>query len=290
MSRAILTRRSRGFTLIELLVVMAIIGILIALLMPAVQRARESARRTQCRNNLKQLALGMHNYAEAHRTFPSGWIDLGTAPFDVTFPEPLRIGQVQVNTWVYSASWGWHAFILPQIEQSTTSVNFKFDKSHADNQVAIQNVIPVYLCPSADMPNNRPNSLAYTNYRGSMGTTVDNGMLYRNSSVSFKSIPDGSSNTLLLGDTLFGFWGDAFSCCARVRDDQAYFDAYWTDDDDSDPDTPELQLFGFGSWHGDVANFALADGSARTISKTIDSNVLAHLATRNGGEQISGDF
>ncbi len=113
-------RARRGFTLIELLVVIAIIAILIALLLPAVQQAREAARRTQCRNNLKQLALAIHNYHDAHLIFPPAYLgsptQSGTA-FGVNYPDHNRNGQ---------GGYAWGALILPQIEQSSLSNSLNF--------------------------------------------------------------------------------------------------------------------------------------------------------------------
>src|SRR5690606_6122403 len=119
-----------------------------------------------------------------------------------------------------------------------------------------------------------------------------------NSAVSFRDISDGESNTLMFGDTLFGgFWGDNYSCCARARDDQPNFDAYWHvppsgncpgGANGTDPYGP--QFLGFGSFHGDVSIFSLADGSTRSISKTIDTTLFRQLCTRNGNERISGEF
>jgi prepilin-type N-terminal cleavage/methylation domain-containing protein len=364
-------RAGRGFTLIELLVVMAIIAILIALLLPAVQQAREAARRTQCLNNLHQLAVAMHNYESAHRSFPSGWIsnpldyhlemnfdpmrlllnyvdrdgnlfdpdwpyDVGEEPNP---PRPPAQEMLLVNHWIVGAPWSWHALILPEIEQATTNVNFKEEKSSVNNQAAIRVPIATYVCPSASLASSRPDRLGYSTYRGNMGVGVDlqDGMLFRNSAVAFRDITDGASQTFLLGDAKFGFWGDGYSCCARFRPDMLVnFDAYWQGpappatlsddennndnggndgddngngdgndepppDDDGDGDgngdgngdgpTDELilQYFSFGSWHNELVLFAMADGSARSISKNTDTLVLRALATRNGHERNAAD-
>lgn len=333
-----------GFTLIELLVVMAIIALLIALLLPAVQQAREAGRRTQCLNNMKNLALAMHNYESSHRCFPPG-IVLNDIPSDVpaTFTEPAYIptqmvgaqGQrnavVTVNDWLMPEDWGWHALLLPFMDQGTIVIDYSRAKNtDANNVQFLGNVIEAYLCPSAALPKARPVmpgpnrqvSLAFTNYRGSTGyiatqiqgtdaqgnaTTINNppaanGMLYPNSSVTFRDVTDGTGQTILLGESPLGIWADGFSCCTRPRDDvgpqgllpqngspaspPVYFDMYYRD-----PNDGRLQFFTFGSFHtGDVCNFAMVDGSSRNISKKVDQRVFQALCTRNARENIPDGF
>ena len=99
----------------------------------------------------------------------------------------------------------------------------KFDQMNpmtvTDNMVACQQLIGSYTCPSNSLPPSRPQGYGYSNYRGNMGTTPGTGMMFQDSAVSFRMIRDGESNTLLLGESLMGFWGDGNSCCARVADD-----------------------------------------------------------------------
>ncbi len=321
-----------GFTLIELLVVIAIIGLLVSMLMPAVQRAREAARRSACINNIRQLALATHNYLDSHRKFPSGWVEPenttdNTLPnyvdpatrcdlyLDTTrFTEPVVIptGQNQLTTitdWGVGPHWSWHAFILPEMEQSTVDVDFTQPKSANNptpqsdsNWEFMQIPIASYICPSASLPSSRPGNLGYTTYRGNMGSwlssdpnaPLNNGMFFKNSSLDDRDVTDGMSNTVLFGETLFGgFWADNYACCARVRDDQPTFDGYWNVTSSAYPgDCPDVNLhfFGFGSFHGDVCNFALADGSSRSIAKNIDMITFQALCTRNGHEAIGEDF
>jgi prepilin-type N-terminal cleavage/methylation domain-containing protein len=127
-------RNQRGFTLVELLVVIAIIGILVGLLLPAVQAAREAARRMQCSNNLKQLALSAHNYESSHRVFPTGYIRTSGG-----------------------AGWGWGALMLPFMEQTALSSQLQVTRANLDTVLAsppsnmralMQTPLPTFLCPS----------------------------------------------------------------------------------------------------------------------------------------------
>jgi prepilin-type N-terminal cleavage/methylation domain-containing protein len=139
------TRRS-GFTLIELLVVIAIIAILVSLLLPAVQQAREAARRSSCKSNLKQLGLAMHNYHETHLVFPPGYCSIGTT----TGTGPAWAG-IDSATWDGAPGWGWGAYLLPYIEQASVHARIDFDSPvWADvNQLHVQTKLKVFLCPSA---------------------------------------------------------------------------------------------------------------------------------------------
>lgn len=313
-----------GFTLVELLVVIAIIGLLVSMLMPAVQRAREAARRNSCLNNIRQLGLATHNYLDAHRRFPSGWIEDPSQQFcdiDVQpFTEPMIIPvagnqQTIIRDWAMGPYWDWHALILPQMEQSVIQINYGRPKTDFrqsgppdpidSNWEYIRVPIESYVCPSAALPSARPGNLAYTNYRGSMGAWQDsdpnaplnNGIFFRNSSVDDRDVTDGMSNTILFGETLAGFWADSYSCCARASDTRPEFDFYWN----GQPFTPggggggcmnasQVQFFGFGSFHGDTANFCMADGSARSIAKNVDRITFWAILTRNGREAIGMDF
>lgn len=341
-------RPLRAFTLIELLVVMAIIAILAALLLPAVQAAREAARRKECLNNIRQINLAAHNYLDTHKCFPSGWLcpalltsdpnaNLGggagnqqpgqqppqpssnpecssaippAGPMFVTFEESQKFKTYDKKFLLLdrglqlsvSPNWGWHALMLPQMDAQTVAIDFRLPKTDTVNNIpAVKVVIKPYVCPSAALASSRPGGWAYTTYRGCTGTSPDNGVVFFNSSVSDRSIRDGMSHTIVYGETQFGLWGDALSCCARVplpseataippaTPRPVAFD--WIS-------TPALVdnygnkffNFGFGSWHDQVAIFALADGSARDISKTISLQVMDALATRDGGERIGDDF
>lgn len=286
-----------GFTLIELLVVIAIISALIALLMPAVQMARESARRTECLNNLKQLGLALNNYEGDHKTYPSGWIAQGQPPFNATFTETASIpiagnSKVEINSWSVSADWGWPALIAPFMDRGTMKFDWNGPKDNAVNQPLIRTLIKPYTCPSAALPNSRPSGLGYLNYRANMGTTGSNGIMYMNSGVSNRDVVsgDGASNTIAFGESSYGFWSDANSCCVRVHgrgvsgdtDSFAQFDSYRPVSSGNNT----LHFFGFGSFHAQSVHFVYADGHAKGFSKNIDWNIFRALSTRNGGETV----
>ena len=315
----------RGFTLIELLVVIAIIAMLAALLLPAVQQAREAGRRAQCLNNLKQIILAMHNYESAFKCFPSGYISPAVGSGDPVnpLPEPPQLTTVvnglktitTVPDWYMPAEWGWHAFIMSQMGQGTIELDFRVPKNGpgpggvpGGNEQFIQSKIDSYICPSAgNLPPTRPKGWGYSTYRGSMGAystetppnpatapITPNGMLYQNSAVRMGDATDGLSNTIVLGDSLYGFWADAFSCCVRVWDDQSaghpdVMDAYWQSTiTPAGGSAVSLHFFSFGSNHGELCCFALGDGSTRAVSKRIDLNVFKAISTRNGALKSMG--
>ena len=212
--------KKRGFTLIELLVVIAIIAILIALLLPAVQQAREAARRSTCKNNLKQIALALHNYHDTHRTFPPGFVEQVTADD--------------------KANWAWGSFILPFIDQASVYNAIHIDRGESmavalDTAAvveAMQTPLPAFRCPSdvgADWCDNDGRrfhsdadtttwiSTARSNYvaancsgrpgylngdvqNNSGSTHYANGCFYRNSRTRMSDILDGTSNTVLVGE------------------------------------------------------------------------------------------
>ncbi len=187
-----------AFTLIELLVVIAIIAILISLLLPAVQQAREAARRSQCLNNLKQLGLAVHNYVDAYRRFP-----------------PSACVDLTVSTTGNNGSWGVHGRILPYIEQGNLANQVDLTKAW-DNQMVISGVkIATFACPSepksdqAREPGVGMPTLYPTNYGFNFGTWFvfdpstsagGDGMFYPNAKLGMKDVTDGTSNTLLISE------------------------------------------------------------------------------------------
>lgn len=136
----------RAFTLIELLVVIAIIAVLVALLLPAVQQARESARRVQCRNNLKQMGLALHNYHDAHQTLPAGYYSfpaIGGMPPSGVMHDPL--------TWDAAPGWGWAAVLLPHLDLMTVSnsLDYRLPIWDARHRSSVAQQFSVFLCPSS---------------------------------------------------------------------------------------------------------------------------------------------
>lgn len=140
------SRRAPGFTLIELLVVIAIIAILVSLLLPAVQQAREAARRTQCKNNLKQLGLALHNYHDVHSCLPAGYYSWptrnGSAP---------AFARMDSQTWDAGPGWGWGTALLPFLEQGNLAARMPSESMLWDpvNAAAISTKLPMFLCPSS---------------------------------------------------------------------------------------------------------------------------------------------
>ena len=305
-------RRQHGFTIIELLVVIAIIAILIALLLPAVQQAREAARRTSCRNNLKQLALALHNYESSHRVFPPGYIHkFGPAGSP---EEPAN-----------HAGLAWGAMILPQLEQPALYQQFDSNIPVWDvaNLEARERHLSVFLCPSdpysggafvvrddTASPVEQYAAGSYAANWGPSSATVNlddtpllsRGIFYRNSSTRVRDITDGLSNTLALGERTNGpipggttggghavfetAWSAAVRDVADLPDDHGHMVLFETQ---FRPNQPGGDDKGLSAPHDGIGQFALCDGSVRAISENIDEGLYNSLGTRSGGE-IVGEF
>ena len=183
---------SQGFTLIELLVVIAIISVLIALLLPAVQAAREAARRAQCVNNLMQLALSLQNYESSHEVLPPGVVN-ATGPI-LDQPKGYHFG--------------WITQILPYIElrNAYNHFNLKLGLYETQNDTTRTHLVRGFLCPSDSGPNRGAGSVAMTSYVGSHNDVEapiaadNNGVLFLNTAIRYEDIPDGTSQTIFLGE------------------------------------------------------------------------------------------
>lgn len=316
--------RSFGFTLIELLVVIAIIGVLISLLLPAVQYAREAARRAHCSNNLKQIGLALHNYADLHGRLPPGYVSLwSTIAHEDT-----------------GAGWGWAAFILPMLERDDAYDQCNFDRNieFEENRTARINPVNTYFCPSDNMPlrwmttregvftrqdgteiHNVFNvcETAGSNYVAVYGVGepgVDgDGVFYRNSSTSLGQIHDGLVQTFLVGERSrrlnhgrgFATWTGSvtsaalFSCGGMVDPDApGGANGCWKEDpcgmtlghtgEGNGPGSAGGDINQFLSEHDWGCHFLFGDGHVRFISGSIDYNLYKAMSTRDNGETVSG--
>ncbi len=231
--------RSRAFTLVELLVVIAIIGLLVALLLPAVQAAREAARRMQCRNNLKQMGLALHNYEGSQRAFPPGIVSRLSDPNWVMPPGACTDAPNDLGP-----GWSFFARMLPYLEQANfhESIDFSLPLQHALSARARRTVVSTYRCPSDPGPSmssiydcgsppsasNTPTVMtdaASTSYVGSLGgakTGGDplygcyehqpfNGIFHRNVSVRVSEVTDGLTMTVGIGERHSGFVRSAWA-------------------------------------------------------------------------------
>ncbi len=292
-------RRPAGFTLVELMIVVGVISVLISLLLPAVQSAREVARRSQCTNNLMQLGVALENYASSHRVYPPGVVDFeGPVTND---PEGYRFG--------------WAARILPFIEQRNVyhNLNFQLGAFADGNASAVAIRINTFICPS------NPNSQAM-NYAGCHHDVEkpidsdDHGVFFLNSRVAREDLVDGPAFTILLGETtmssVFGTWAMGTSATLRnagwgVNGESPYDIAFAQNrsrsgvGDAFDPVMLQAMIEagefdsdlvgGFASRHPGGANFLMGDGTVRYIKSRVDRVVLRALAHRSDGALVDGD-
>lgn len=300
-------RKPRGFTLIELLVVIAIIAILIALLLPAVQQAREAARRTQCKNNLMQIGLALQNYEMAFEVLPAGVYNQ-TGPIK---NEPVGYHM------------GWLAGLMPYLDQGPLFRHIDFQQSvyATVNQKVRKAQINVLHCPS-DPKQARTHSAAegnieiyQTNYAACYNAVeapinVDNtGVMFLNSSVGYDQITDGSTNTIFIGEHLFNEtdlgWMSGTRASLRntgsmnkelLNFGNTYGSSFQPSPaekaaaENEEPVDPLLKVGGFGSYHVGGAHFGLGDGSVRFIAENINSDVFEQLGDRSDGKLIMDGF
>ncbi len=313
------TRSSRGFTLIELLVVIAIIGVLIALLLPAVQSAREAARRVHCRNNLKQIGLALHNYHDAQGAFPNS-----------------------MNAWREGAFFTAFTAILPYVEQAPlfASYNLNLANTDAANTTATSTRVATYLCPSMTLPRAKPDPVhndfaapsSYAVCTGSKyawgwsntgvygepdGVVIPNEVMPSPTlparglaPISLGGITDGTGHTFLVGEQDFALKGYLFPAGDPRAGQEKGGEGAWCDGYPSSGSfsafTPfnEHRYFGrtsrpdyreasgiasFRSQHPGGAQFVYADGSVRFLKDSVARDVYRALSTRAGGEVVSAD-
>ena len=298
--------RRAGFTLIELLVVIAIIAILIGLLLPAVQKVRAAAARTQCVNNLKQIGLALQNYHDTETSFPPGYVSNYDSSGNDTGP-----------------GWGWAAFILPQMEQQNlyNSVQVKLNiEAPANASVRVQPV-KSYLCPGDSAPptwtakkyvlSGNPVAtvcdVASANYVGVFGTSepgVDgDGTFFRNSKVRIGDITDGTSGTIIVGErtvklgpatwvgsvTGANLFPQPPSTAPLILNNETGMVLGHTGDGNG-PGATNSYINQFSSQHSGGANFVFADGHVAFLKTSMNYSVYKALSTRAGGEPTGGDY
>jgi prepilin-type N-terminal cleavage/methylation domain-containing protein/prepilin-type processing-associated H-X9-DG protein len=275
--------KASGFTLVELLVVIAIIGILVALLLPAIQASREAARRTSCINNQVQLALAVHSYEFHFETLPPG-VTNPTGPIR-NEPQGLHIS--------------WITRILPYFEENTLYKLFDFSAgAYAPVNAKVRAAeVQCLQCPSEPGEFlNEGQTVAQTSYVGCHNdveapiNTDNTGLLFLNSKIRYSEIEDGSSKTILLSEALLdpNELGWVSGTRATLRNTGTQPNAGI----DADPNKPAakektintLAVGGFSSKHPGVINVALADGSVRAISDQVDAQLFRQLGNRADGQ------
>tara|TARA_R110000868_G_scaffold208062_1_gene457305 strand:- start:37608 stop:38450 length:843 start_codon:yes stop_codon:yes gene_type:complete len=277
----LMQKKRTGFTLIELLVVIAIIAILIALLLPAVQQAREAARRSTCKNNLKQIGLALHNYHDTHRSFPPCYVD-------------------QVVGGVTSGNnLGWSMFLLPYMDQATLyqkisetgamNVFWTTLTPMTDSSGFAKVSLPVFNCPSD--PSGGINTKISGSYGKSNYKALRSVLTYYAGTPTFhpekrmlRDFTDGASNTLIVGESdtqnhKGGLWVGKSSNSRDILSNAN--DTYRINGPDVDD--------GFSSVHVGGCHFVFADGRVRFLSENISGDIYTGLGTYNGGE-ILGEF
>jgi len=313
--------RRRAFTLVELLVVIAIIAILIALLMPAVQRVREAANRTTCINNLKQIGLACANYATERGTFPTSRDISVPYPGEITELKTPNVTEPDNDEGPANGLDTWSGEILPYLEQVNLYNGFDQTQPYSSQSLQIvQTSCPTYFCPSrrtmgvagvatggsavTDPVTGQRGYGALGDYAGSIGTTGDdyyngngvppNGALQLGEGgkgVRLKTITDGLSNTILVGEKAVAVKN--LTKASPVPQDCSIYDAafYLCHCRGGGLSYPLAQSINdtnlvFGSWHTGVVNFVFCDGSVHSLSIGTDPQTLDYLAHINDGNVI----
>jgi len=310
-------RNHRGFTLIELLVVIAIIGVLVGLLLPAVQQARESARRSSCTNQLKQLALALHNYANSQKKFPAGTQSANNVTgYPTNWCKSYSANEARAS---------WTVLILPFLEQTAMYDSASFDSRFTSssnvpglsgNDTLFHRPNPSFWCPSdinSAADSNR------TNYYGVQGGGATpscanqgnnrvfyvDGVLIHNKQIGFHEITDGTSNVFMLGESKYCLtptgrpdgihtgwasgakldsFGSPYVCAAAKEQINSISGS------GGDRDTLNIMTRLFGSFHPGGCSFAFADGSVTFISDSISLQIYQQLAGRGDGLPVGKDW
>lgn len=296
----------KGFTLLELLVVIAIIGMLVGLLLPAIQKSRDAASQINCRAQLKQIGLAILNYHDTAKVFPPGYTS-----------------SVDSNGNDLGPGWGWNAYLLPYMEEQAlfSKINFSTAIEAPAHATVRATFLKNLLCPSIDTQRYFPVGpksamgvltsticdLPASSYTGNFGITepgVDGeGLFFRNSNLSMKDITDGSSNTLAAGERSAKYsettWigsvtGSKFatpvgSPLALELNEPSNFVLSHVGEMISGAATP-MEINNFSSNHSGIINYLFIDGHVKSLSSSVDYKTLKALATRDGGESNPGDY
>jgi len=269
--RAIAARR--GFTLVELLVVIAVVSVLVALLLPAIQAARESARRAVCQSNLRQVGLALTAFHEAQKSYPAGCIE--RRPTGGATQRQLS----------------WCVWLLPYLDQMHTydALDLKTPYDSLQNKTAAAQIIPMLLCPSTRRHHatrqgkHADDGLAATDYGGlnaavGPGLTANNGMMLFDKKLTMQDVRDGLGQTIIVAeDTGRGTVQDA-----QWINGENIFDVSAT--------VNTLQHNEIWSDHTDSAMALMCDGTVRTLNRQISLSVLRALCTRNKKDSVPGDL
>ena len=261
-------RLRSGFTLVELLVSISIIGVLVGLLLPAVNMARESARRTQCSNNLRQIGIALHNYHGVKRTLPPGCLQWRPPKGGKNFKQ-----------------FAWSAMILPYLEQTELFESINFHVAYDDPQNAAPGSVglSVYTCPSAIAP--APGGLAKTDYAGLYGQRLtafgdtSNGVFIYDRALRFEHIRDGLSQTICVAEDTRG------PDCEWINGRNTFEQSGLINDPKAAPFDNEMR-----SDHNGGVMVLFTDGHVSLLGNDLEKKVLGALITRHGRDRLPRDF
>ncbi|MCA8988319.1 MAG: DUF1559 domain-containing protein [Planctomycetaceae bacterium] len=293
----------RGFTLIELLVVIAIIAILVALLLPAVQQAREAARRSSCKNNMKQLGLALHNYHDTYNTLP---------PLEVHPQSHISNCPASGCTWGGRAG-NWLTLILPFVEEAAQYDQIDFNiawNGNANNTAAFTRPYDSYLCPSNPVGAGTIVASSHIVHYYAMAASIEStgrgtwsfesmdwaansserssrGMFFHDSSTQFRDVTDGLSNTIMVAEARGYQPVNLTDRIQDIQDGRGMKFAHITGT--SRPINSIWRWFASSSFHQGGAQFTLGDGGVRFISENVDATIWRNLGSM-ADNQVIGEF